>query len=722
MKAKVLSSLASILSMAPLLYADYPAVVAEDSPLVYYRFEEAAGSTTIADSSGNGLDIDYSLPTGTTSLGEAGAIGLAALFNADEGIVTPFFLDPSIGDFTLEAIINPDRQDGAIGVFLANQDGVGIGRSNLLINATGDINAYIGAGTTLSGSVAENGTWYHVILTFDQSAVAGGTDPTLRFYIDGVEGNAGTRVPEAADGAWVLGSNKDLVSQLFGGLLDEVAIYDKRLDDPDGDGDPSDSRVMAHYTEYVIDSDVLLSFETDSDYVDSGQSATLSWRGSPVLTELSIDDGSGPVDVLGDTVDGVGSRVVSPTTTTTYTLSGTSPVGTEELEVTIVVDEPAVIDSFTASAGNVSAGATVDLSWVTTNATTVEIDNGVGMVDPISGSVPVVVGSDTTYTLTASNSQGSVTEQVSVTVIAGADPNLIAHWRVGEAPGETAGTSLISETGDLLIGTFVGAPVFDTTDPAPVPDGSSASIVFDGAGSWVDVLGYNGIGGTDPRTVAFWFKGPATQTVNNGTLVSWGQNTLGTRFDIRVKNNSAGILRAEVNGSGSDGTAIMADDTWHHCAVVFDPEIGTNIADIVYYIDGVRDTHSAPGVTEVNTGTGVNLRIGNSRTFARALTGKMDDIRIYDRALDENEVRGLFESMVELKITSVTVGEDRSVTISWDGVPGDYSVEYSFDLSSWLELDDPSIPVGETSATIIDNFIAPQPENTRVYYRVSLVE
>ena len=76
---KFLTHTLTALLAASSAYADFPGAVIADSPLVYYQFEEAPGATTLADSSGNGLDIDYSSPSGTTVLGEPGAVGLGAL-------------------------------------------------------------------------------------------------------------------------------------------------------------------------------------------------------------------------------------------------------------------------------------------------------------------------------------------------------------------------------------------------------------------------------------------------------------------------------------------------------------------------------------------------------------------------------------------------------------------------------------------------------------------
>ena len=250
MKTRILIAVTFALGATSMSMADYPAVVLSDSPLAYYRFEEVPGASVIADSSGNGLDADYSAPIGTTVLGEPGVVGLAALFNGDDGILTPLRFDPSVGDFSIETVFNPTIIPGDAGIIVSNQNGNGIGRSNLFVHSTANFRSYIGGGPTNAGPLFEAETWYHIILTYDHSAVAGGLDSTIRFYVDGVEQSGSQRVTEPADGGWVLGSHKLLDRQFFTGLLDEVAIYDFRLDDPDGDGDTSDSRVEPHYDAY----------------------------------------------------------------------------------------------------------------------------------------------------------------------------------------------------------------------------------------------------------------------------------------------------------------------------------------------------------------------------------------------------------------------------------------------------------------------------------------
>lgn len=715
------------LVVAPSAFADFPSAVNADSPLAYYRFEETTGATTLIDSSGNGLDIDYSAGAGTTQLGVAGAVGLGALFKGDGSIMTPLLLDPSIGDFTIEAVIQAGTS-AADAVIVANQDGtLGTGRSNLVVNANRQVTSFSGGATTNSGVTASDDGFDHIILTYDQSAVADGVDPTFRFYINGVEAGTNLAVAEPANGNWVIGSNKVPTSQLFSGLIDEIAIYDKRLDDPNGDGDLADSRTGAHHKEFLADSETLVTFEGSAPYLDSGQSAEVSWWVSTALTSLTLDDGTGPVDVLGLTTECLGGTTVSPITTTTYALTGTGPLGTEILEVTIVVDEPAVIDDFSANTGEVVAGGKVVLSWEVTNGSTVEIDNGVGNVDALSGTATVTVTNPTTFTLTANNSQGPVTSEVSVDIAAG-DFGLIAHWKVGEAAGELDGTTLIAESGADFNGTFVGNPTFDTTDTAPVPGGSAAAIVFDGADSWVEVTNFTGIGGNAARTVAFWFKGEVTQS--NATLIGWGTGGTTNRFDTRINTAGIGQIRTEVAGSGSNGTTTIIDNVWHHCAVVVDPTIGTTIGDVQFYIDGVLDPLTFSGRTEINTTTTNPVLIGASPGIAnRELTGRMDDIRIYNRALSPEEVKNLITQIdVTLEVTALRRLENGNVELTWTGAPGEYYLEYSTDLTDdgWSELSDSEvIKDGETTGTSIDDIIAPNAPNaanTKIFYRLRPLE
>jgi len=71
--------------------------------------------------------------------------------------------------------------------------------------------------------------------------------------------------------------------------------------------------------------------------------------------------------------------------------------------------------TLSASPSSIRPGDTVTLSWSSTNATDLSIDNGVGKVAP-QGSTPVTPSASTTYTITATGPGGSDTASASVSV------------------------------------------------------------------------------------------------------------------------------------------------------------------------------------------------------------------------------------------------------------------------------------------------------------------
>lgn len=147
--------------------------------------------------------------------------------------------------------------------------------------------------------------------------------------------------------------------------------------------------------------------------ITSGQSSTLTWNMSNA-NSASIDQGIGAV-----TANASGTRVVNPTQNTTYTLT---TLGANNQQVTCVATltvtpvAPLTCDAFTASPGTLVGAGTTTLTWNTTSATSVSINNGVGSV-AVDGSQAVLVSTSTTFTLTATNGvDNPVTCQAPVTV------------------------------------------------------------------------------------------------------------------------------------------------------------------------------------------------------------------------------------------------------------------------------------------------------------------
>jgi len=168
------------------------------------------------------------------------------------------------------------------------------------------------------------------------------------------------------------------------------------------------------------------SFSGSPTSIKSGESSTLSWN-TTNCTSVSISN-------LGYNVPTTGTQTVWPTQTTTYTLTAVSAGGvTQTRDVTVYVsslqlcEDPTAINyqgtlpctyviiilptdkcsitDFTASDTSISDGDSSTLEWDTNNCDNVKISS-IGSVSD-SGSRKVYPSDDTTYTLTAYNTDGT---------------------------------------------------------------------------------------------------------------------------------------------------------------------------------------------------------------------------------------------------------------------------------------------------------------------------
>jgi hypothetical protein len=190
----------------------------------------------------------------------------------------------------------------------------------------------------------------------------------------------------------------------------------------DSDSDPDDGPIDTIFRATVTRTTgaaapAIVSFTATPPTIPLGSPARLAWV-TTNATEATIDRG-----VTARVVSG--SAGVTPTATTTYTLTATGPGGpavTATVTVTVTAPVPPAVTSFTATPASITTGDPSTLSWATTNATGVTIDNGAG-TRAASGTLVVRPPVTTTYTLTATGAGGtSAPSRVTVTVTPRATP------------------------------------------------------------------------------------------------------------------------------------------------------------------------------------------------------------------------------------------------------------------------------------------------------------
>jgi len=169
----------------------------------------------------------------------------------------------------------------------------------------------------------------------------------------------------------------------------------------------------------------IISFSASSASLPpGGGEVTLAWVQADG-TSLIIDNGVGAVN-------GRTSTTVLVTQSTTYTLTATNKLGSAQKSVTVEVrtpTEPPTITGFTANPWQLPIrGGDATLLFSVNNATSLFIDNGVGLVTGKS-QAKVHCTVTTTFTLTATNQLGTDVKTTTVTVIVPTEPPTINYFQ-----------------------------------------------------------------------------------------------------------------------------------------------------------------------------------------------------------------------------------------------------------------------------------------------------
>jgi regulation of enolase protein 1 (concanavalin A-like superfamily) len=173
---------------------------------------------------------------------------------------------------------------------------------------------------------------------------------------------------------------------------------------------------------------------------------------------------------------------------------------------------------------------------------------------------------------------------------------------------------------------------------ASIVDGA---LVLDGDGDYVNIDGYKGINAVDgvqqPFTIANWFK--TTSESGNTEMVTWGSSPGTQRLTWRVHE---GRLRTEHGSGNLRGNTYVNDGEWHHGALVVTEGANLRVPNTLLYVDGVQDSTFSGSDNAYNLTPDVDVRIGmGGPTGDRFWPGSIDDVRIYDYALSEGEIRYL---------------------------------------------------------------------------------
>ncbi len=596
-----------------------------------YGFDEGSG-TNAADSSGSGNNGTVANATWTA----AGKYGSALSFNGSNAWVTvpnSTSLNPTAA-VTMEAWVNPPAQTGWRTVMFKEQTG------NLTYGMYGNTSAsrpnaqvfVAGSDRNVNGTaqVAAN-VWTHLAATYDGA--------NIRLYVNGTLAAtvAQSGAITTSTGALHIGGNA-VWSEWFVGLIDEVRIYNRAL---------SATEIQADMATSVSTPDsVPPTAPTGLGATGSIGAVTLGW------TAATDDVGVARYNVHRGTTPGftpsAGNRVGQPTGTsfvdgvaagtyyyrvTAEDAAGNVGPASNEASGTATADTTAPTVSMSAP----SNGATVT---GTTNVSANASDNVAvaGVQFKLDGanlgaedtSAPFTVSWDTRTTTNGSHQLSAVARDATgnsttsspiiVTVDNTAPPaGLVAGFGFDEGSGTTAGDA----SGNGNAGAVTGATW--------VPGRFGNALLFNGNGNWVTVPDSASLDLTTAVTMEAWIYPTALGT--DWKTVLFKEQPSNLVYGLYA-NTTPQRPNAQVFVGGSDrnvnGPSQLPVNTWTHLAATYD---GANIR---LYVNGAQVAVTAQ-TGAITTSTGA-LRIGGNNIWPEWFQGRIDEIRVYNRALSAAEI------------------------------------------------------------------------------------
>lgn len=564
--------------------------------------------------------------------------------------------------------------------------GSGAGRLNVwLINSYGSSFIQVN-----SPNVVLDDAWHHVAFTYDGSSTAAG----VKIYVDGTDATGEAAADSltdtilADDAELDLGTRQNGANHNFRGSLAEVSVWSAALDA---------GHIAYLYANGIRPPVLIDAFVAEPSAVFAGTPATLSWEVEPGTT-LTIDQGVG--DVTGATVDGKGSKAVSPETETTYILTATKGARVEQKTVTVGIRP--LIDRFQATRTQIPRGAKAGLSWVVHPQAQITIlpqpGNVTGQTVNGVGSVEVMPTETTTYTLTAQRGGSSLEAQVEVLVVDAPPtqapdlPKLVSLWQLD---GDTA-DALSANPGVFAPAAHYG----------PGPDLGQQAAVFDGA-SYVAAGQGISFDAADAFSATAWLKGPSGQ---NSTVVGrMRQGGAYTGWELHVGHSGAGLLNVWIiNSYGSSFIEVSSsmpvlDDTWHHVAFTYDGS--STAAGVRLYVDGADTTDAVAADSLAGTilPPEVQFNLGSRQNGANHnLRGSLADVTVWSAALSPENVADLYvhgPRVQSVRLSGARLVPPAGFGFDWDSVVGgSYRIEGSTDLHTWSVVAE-SYPAGGATGT-----------------------
>ncbi len=293
-----------------------------------------------------------------------------------------------------------------------------------------------------------------------------------------------------------------------------------------------------------------------------------------------------------------------------------------------------------------------------------------------------------------SDDPGSPVTIVALSAITPIDEGFLAAYDSVIAADHGDGTGLIPYQALLTV-----PSAFDTTNSSPFDFGLVSG----------------------DATFEFILQGDPDLGGRNGFIAVAENSTFSLRYeqwdDTGVLGFTHGGVADHTFTEEGDAALLSSPTGPTHVAYRWQPDLQT----MSLYIDGELAGTNVGSAFEMPTGLGV---LGNNAGGTEGMLGTIHRVTIYDNDIGGDNIIRHANAFVtgagasEFKITSIDLNQETGiVTIVWNSIPGAvYTVDTSFDLLEWNELDD-SVTADDTTRTFSTPISLPEGE-TQIFFRV----
>ncbi len=244
---------------------------------------------------------------------------------------------------------------------------------------------------------------------------------------------------------------------------------------------------------------------------------------------------------------------------------------------------------------------------------------------------------------------------------------LVGYWKLDETSGTTAADSTLNANN----GTYTGGVMLNAAGPYP---GSGAiAAEFDGNNDYVSIPDNATLKPTSALSVTGWVRGDAWGAGSYVNIILRKGEGNPNNWQLSIADGNAALYLDDSDGGGVRSTTTLNTGQWYHVAATWD---GTQVK---IYVNGLLETTQVRSGT-ISTDTRPVYLGGRSGTDL--FDGRIDDVRLYNRALSPEEIAAMQLPPVTGLLAHWTFDEGAGTTIA-DSSGSGHDATFSTGSPTW---------------------------------------